>query len=490
MENVLYNNLYDTFQQNLEKLAVVDEDKKLTRQEFLEAVDALSSLLKDKKRVAIIMHHKAEMILSMFAALKAGAAYIPIEPTFPKERIEYILKDCNVDAILTDDPKRFEDKAPLVIDVRYEDLKNRTAEKTGTSAKPDDLAYILYTSGSTGKPKGVAVTNHNVCHYARAFNNEFKVQPQDRMLQHSVCSFDIFTEEVFGSLLNGGTLYIPSEKTKADFNKLLQYIDDNQITILSGFPYLIQEFNETRLPSSLRLMISGGDVIRESYIDKIADKVPVYNTYGPSETTVCCSYFKCTKDNVLSDGTYPIGKPVLEVSMEIVDEDHKPVKKGAIGEILIKGEGVSKGYLSPNKDSANFQMDENGIPEYFSGDLGYILPDGNFAFLYRKDQQVMILGKRVEPDEVNTWIEDYPGIENSIVVPFTDPSHLSYLTAYLVSKEPVDLDALKKFLALALTDFMIPEYFVQMPELPLNPNGKVDVKKLPVVLKGKRNIYE
>ncbi len=166
------------------------------------------------------------------------------------------------------------------------------------------------------------------------------------MLQHSVCSFDIFVEEVFTTLLSGAALAIPSDEERADVKKLIQFIKRNKVTMLSGFPYLLQEINDLpKIPESLRLLISGGDVIRASYVTNLLGKVEVYNTYGPSETTVCASYCRCTKDNVLEDGTFPVGKSVLGTEIKVMDEEGKKLPDGEVGELCIFGGGVSNGYI-------------------------------------------------------------------------------------------------------------------------------------------------
>ena len=349
-----------------------------------------------------------------------------------------------------------------------------------------DLAYILYTSGTTGKPKGVMVTNKNVLHYIRAFQHEFHPQPGDRMLQHSVCSFDIFVEEVFTTLLCGATLCIPSEETKADIHRLMDYIERNRVTMLSSFPYLLLEMNKLpRIPRSLRLLISGGDVIRTKYIDRLRTQgVMIYNTYGPSETTVCASYFRVDNAEPLADGTFPIGKAVLGTSIEILDDRLQPVKDGETGEICIFGNGISLGYQGDVPENANFTTMPDGRRVYRSGDLGYVLPDGNLAFLHRKDKQVMIMGKRVESDEVEKVLCDQREVETAVVCPQTDTDGLSYLVAYVVPRSKrFSLNTLKRSLADHLTSFMIPEFFVTMPSLPMTPNGKVDRRALPIVRK-------
>ena len=471
--------------ENKDALAVFDNERNLSRKELLLLADTIAARLpKGCKRVGIMMNHSVEMIASIFAALRAGAAYIPVEPFFPKERIRYMMEEAEVSVLITN--REYADRFPELTNIIVD--KGLAIEETAvgdTEYNERDLAYILYTSGTTGKPKGVSVTNANVCHYVRAFCNEFHPACGDIMLQHSVCSFDIFVEEVFTTLLSGAALAIPSDEERADVKKLIGFIKRNNVTMLSGFPYLLQEINDLpEIPKSLRLLISGGDVIRASYVTNLLGKVEVYNTYGPSETTVCASYCRCTKDNVLEDGTFPVGKSVLGTEIKVMDEEGKELPDGEVGEICIFGGGVSNGYIgNRTQENKAFVNTANGRM-YKSGDLGYYLPDGNIAFLHRKDTQIMIKGKRVEVSEVENILTKSELIKQAYVAPKVDDNNLSYMVAYVVpEKENVKLADITDYMKDYLTDFMIPEYFVELKRLPLNANGKVDKMALPNVLR-------
>ena len=424
------------------------------------------------KFIGIVMSHGIDMIAAMLAVLKIGAAYIPAEPSLPPERIRYMMDKAGVKLIITDDFCR--DLSPAV--KKYPDLST-----------PEGLAYVLYTSGTTGRPKGVMVENRSVVNYAEAFEAEFHTRPGDVMLQYSVCSFDIFVEEVFTTLLNGSTLAIPPrDVADGDVKSLMRFVEEQGITQISGFPYLLAEMNKLDgLPKSLRLLISGGDVLRASYIDRLVDKgVMIYNTYGPSETTVCATYFRCDDAEPLADGTYPVGKAVKGVEVRIMDDKGRTLPEGSIGEICIFGAGVGAGYLGNPPEQKNFVTLADGARMYHSGDMGYLLPDGNIAFLHRKDEQVMILGKRVEPEEVENVLNSSDEVERGIVRAFTDENGLAYLVAYFIpSTQNYSLHSIKECLRSELADFMIPEFFVAVKEIPINKRGKVDMEALPIVLK-------
>ena len=266
----------------------------------------------------------------------------------------------------------------------------------------------------------------------------------------------------------------------------MAFVAKHHVTMLSGFPYLLAEMNHLpEIPSSLRLLISGGDVLRGVYVDRLLDKAEVYNTYGPSETTVCASYYRCNGGTVLEDGTYPIGHPVKGAEIRVLDQNGRELPAGETGEICIYGGGVSLGYIGDREEENKaFERLAEGVTMYRSGDLGYILPDGNIAFLHRKDTQIMILGRRVEVSEVESRLYQCRNVQQAVVRAFTDEDGLSYMTAYVVpTGQEMKVSAVKQELAENLTAFMIPEFIVKMPQIPLNTNGKPDVSKLPVVMK-------
>ena len=488
MENTIYAHFQNVVANNKQKAAIIETNRTMTFGELSDLVDIIAGTFPEKiSSIGIVMDHRAEMIAAILAVLKCGARYVPAEPSFPIGRIHYMMNEANVDFILTE--REYTDKLnefPLrITDCEICGLKAPDTERTDDLSS-EQPAYVLYTSGTTGRPKGICVTNSNVCHYVRAFNDEFHLTGKDIMLQYSVCSFDIFVEEVFASLLNGAAIAIPSEEDKLDIHSLMGFVEKHQITIISGFPYLLAEMNHLpAIPSSLRLLISGGDVLRGVYVDHLLGQAEVYNTYGPSETTVCASYYRCNEGMVLEDGTYPIGLPVKGSQIRILDANGKELPAGEKGEICIYGGGVSLGYIgSHEEENKAFEIQPDGGAMYRSGDLGYVLPDGNIAFLHRKDTQIMIYGKRVEVSEVESRLYQCESVQQAIVRAFTDENGLSYMTAYVVpADQTIKVSAVKKELSQNLTSFMIPEFFVKMPFIPLNTNGKPDMTKLPVVMK-------
>ena len=488
MEDTIYTLFQNVVAKYKQRTAVIENNRNMTFGELSNLVDIIAGTFPEKiSSIGIVMNHRAEMIAAILAVLKCGARYVPAEPSFPTGRIHYMMGEAKVDFILTE--RECADKLsgfPLrLAECEICGLEAPVSERTDEQY-PEQPAYVLYTSGTTGRPKGICVTNRNVCHYARAFNNEFHLKEGDIVLQYSVCSFDIFVEEVFAGLLNGAAIAIPSEEDKSDIHSLMRFVEKHRVTIISGFPYLLAEMNHLpQIPFSLRLLISGGDVLRGVYVDRLLKQAEVYNTYGPSETTVCASYYRCNEGTVLADGTYPIGLPVKGSCIRILDANGEELPAGETGEICIYGGGVSLGYIGDREEENKaFEIQPDGSVMYRSGDLGYFLPDGNIAFLHRKDTQIMIYGKRVEISEVESCLYQCKSVQQALVRAFIDENGLSYMIAYVVPAEKtLKVSAVKKELAQNLASFMIPEFFVKMPSIPLNTNGKPDMTKLPVVMK-------
>ncbi len=468
-------------------LAVVDGGRRLDRRSLDLLAGALASrLTAGCRRVGVVMERSAEMVAALLGILGTGAAYVPAEPSLPAARVRTMMGDAEVDAmVVAPGLERLAEGRPcLVVGPGTEG----TARPAPCRASGEDLAYVLFTSGSTGRPKGVAVRNRNVCHYVRAFAEEFRPGPGDVMLQCSVCSFDIFVEEVFGSLLNGAALAIPSPAERSGAASLMRFAGRAGVTIVSGFPYLLADLNRLpSLPPSVRLLISGGDVLRAAYVDRLLPQAEVYNTYGPSETTVCATYQRCNGVEPLPDGTYPVGRPVRGATVELLDERLRPVPAGEVGEICISGGGVSAGYVAgTGRDERAFVQRGDGGVLYRSGDMGRALPDGSLAFLHRRDSQVMIGGRRVEPGEAESALASLPGVARAVVHAFEDSDGLPYLVGYVVAEDeaaPPGASALRRGMSRLLPDYMVPEFLVLVRELPLTDRGKVDARALPVVLK-------
>lgn len=407
--------------------------------------------------VGVVADHSEKMVAAILAVIKSGATYTAMEPDFPRERIAFILAETGAQIVLTQQKYAAilpDGVTPLWID---DPLAEFPSDNPQPQIDANNALYVLYTSGTTGTPKGVVIEHRNVANYVEAFDAEFVLTRADRMLQCSVCTFDIFVEEFFPVLLRGGTLVIASREQRGDAAALARLMRDERVTLISGFPYLLRDLQEHELPDSLRVAISGGDVLHSEHIAKLAAKIPVYNTYGPSETTVCATYYRYAREN----GCVPIGKAIRGVSVKILDS----------GEICIAGAGVGRGYLNRPAETARAFFPDG----YRTGDLGRLLPDGNIEFLGRKDRQVMIWGKRVEPSEVEGVMSRMSGVER-VAVKLVAPNHLA---AYYIASQEISEAQWRDFLERFLTDYMIPKTFILLEAMPHTLSGKIDYGALP-----------
>ncbi|UCH96765.1 MAG: AMP-binding protein, partial [Candidatus Aminicenantes bacterium] len=371
------------------------------------------------------------------------------------------------------------------------------------------LAYVLYTSGSTGVPKGVMVEHRNVTAYINGFYREFHIDERDTVLQQASFSFDAFVEEVYPVLLIGGSIAIASREVIMDPDALFDFLLRHDITIISVSPLLLNEIDRMPNPGSIRILISGGDVLKGEYIKNLAKKRQVYNTYGPTETTVCATYYKCSHADYTN---VPIGKPITNYKVYILDRTGGLLPGGVPGELSIAGDGVTRGYLNrpeltaekfdhdlwdfhdyhDDKKKENYQKFFGGSrgailqksPSgrrrlYRTGDLGRWLPCGNIEFIGRIDQQVKLRGYRIELGEIENRILNYGLVRKVVVIDREDKQGSKYLCAYMTCVGKLAIPELKDYLSKQLPGYMVPAFFVELAEIPLTPNGKIDRKALP-----------
>jgi len=358
--------------------------------------------------------------------------------------------------------------------------------------RPTDLAYIVYTSGSTGKPKGVAVEHKNLMAYLNSFQREFKITAADTIIQQASYSFDTFVEEVYPALLAGAKIAVPARETVMDVPLLCDFIRKYQVTIVDCSPLLLNELNKQEASNffqTVRTFISGGDVLKKEYVDNLTNTGEVYNTYGPTETTVCVTYYRSwhscparARGKAAGHGYVPIGKPIANYRVYILDTDSCLLPTGIAGELGISGAGVTRGYLNrPGLTAEKFTANpfEKGNIMYRTGDRARWLPDGNIEFLGRIDHQVKIRGYRVEPGEIETRLQRNHEIKQAVVVAKEEKNGDKYLCAYMVAHTELSIPRLKASLSLDLPGYMIPSYFLQVENIPFTRAGKVDRNALP-----------
>ena len=484
--------IHDLFEEQVEKIpdnvAVVFEDKQLTYRELNERSNSLARVLRDKgikadSIVGIMVERSLEMTIGIMGIIKAGGVYLPIDPTYPKERIEYILKDSGSKILLSQNSLvgnvEFDG---IVIDLYNEELYANNTNNLDKINNSNDLAYIIYTSGTTGNPKGVMCEHKNVVRLVKNTNYiEFKAD--DKILQTGSMVFDASTFEVWGAFLNGLELYLAKNETIMLAESLERFVTNNNITILWLTSELFNQLAEEDINifKELRYLLVGGDVLSPKYINLVRGqftKLKIINGYGPTENTTFSTTYLIEKYN----HNIPIGKPIANSQAYIIDRNNILNPIGIYGELCVSGDGLARGYLNKlelTKEKFVYNPFEPGTKMYKTGDLARWLPDGNIEFLGRIDNQVKIRGFRIELGEIENRILQHENIKEAVVVVKENEENEKYICAYVVSENSIEELNLKIYLKEILPEYMIPTYFVQLEKMPLTPNGKLDRKAFP-----------
>ena len=495
-KNICIHELFSTqAKKHPNNIAVIFAEQKLTYKELDQKSDELAIYLKNlgvkpDDLIAICIDRSLEMIIGILAILKAGGAYVPLDPEYPKERLRYMIEDSNAAIILTKEHLQnfitqitSKKKNIILIDQKYEEeVKNKIkGKKLIKEVKSNNLAYVIYTSGSTGKPKGVMVEHKGITNHALYAITSYDISPNDNVLQCSNMSFDIFIEETFPTLIANAKLIIIRNQLLLNKNYFNKFIIDNKITIISlptalGKNLVGNQFNrlKTIILGGEKLSLSSYKVIRKYNNNEII------NSYGPTETTIISTTYKCYQKK-LSTNSIPIGKPIDNTQIYILDKYHNPVPIGVIGEIYIAGDGLARGYLNrPELTNKKFVANpfNLGTKIYKTGDLAKYLPDGNIEYIGRIDNQVKIRGFRIEINEIETIINQDSEIDNNVVVIHGKDEYKKLICFYIEKNKEINIEKLKSSLKEKLPDYMIPIGFTKIDKIPLTPNGKIDRKKL------------
>ncbi|MBD0254142.1 MAG: amino acid adenylation domain-containing protein, partial [Cytophagales bacterium] len=430
-------------------------------------------------RVGILLGRSDAFIISVWAVLKLGAAYVPLDPEYPAERIAYALQDSGVDVLLTDTATWAGAGVAFDNVVRWESIVE--SPEGYPSSNPDrtlhagDLAYILYTSGSTGLPKGIMIEQGSLSDYVWTFIEYFDLDLRDVVVQQSSVAFDTLVEEIFPVLCVGGKLVV-SPGGGRDVEALLALIEAEKVSLLSTTPLVVNELNgQAHRAKGLRVLISGGDELKPAYITDLIRYVPVYNTYGPTECTVCSLYHRVER----AEEAAVIGKPISNRHVYLLDASLNPVPVGVTGELCISGKGLARGYVGRAAESAGAFVAHPfraGERLYKTGDLGRYLESGAIAFLGRKDDQTKIQGHRVEPGEIEAVLLRHDAVADAVVLVDGDARNLPRLVACYRSRQN-ELD-LRAYLSKRLPAHMVPAAFVRVDHFPKTANGKIDRKAL------------
>ena len=486
---------------------MIFEDTELTYRELNERANKVGHYLSETYDIrpddiiALQLERSEWMMIGILGILKAGAAYLPIAPDVPKARVEYMLQDSQAKVLLTDEVTYERAKALQHI-LAVEMLKQiKSAKKTNfeTRSKQQDLVYIIYTSGSTGQPKGVMVKHQGFFNLMQWYLNDFTFSENSRFLLVSSITFDLTQKNMFAPLSLGGRLYL-SQSENYDIVTLTKIIETNGITNINCTPtifYGIVDLAKAKqfvALQSLRYVFLGGESINFSQLkpwyDNPYNQAKLVNSYGPTECSDVVSYYQLDNNEV---ETIPIGAPICNTQLHLLDKNNNLVPIGITGELCIAGTGISRGYLNNPKLTAEKFIPNPFLPPtpskggerqrlYKTGDLARWLPDGNIDFLGRVDHQLKVRGYRIETGEIEQNLLAHTAIQAAVVVGYKQAGQATELAAYLVAAPNAaipPIEALRGHLAEALPSYMVPAYFVELDSLPLTISGKINRKALP-----------
>ncbi|MBW4428108.1 MAG: amino acid adenylation domain-containing protein [Nostoc desertorum CM1-VF14] len=494
-------------EQTPEAIAVIFENKQLTYRELNSKANQLAHYLrtleiKPEMLMGLCVDPSLEMIIGLLGILKAGGAYIPLDPTYPQERLHYMVQDSLISVLVTQAQwsNLISDYSGLIVylDSQWSEIARQGANNLINKVEPDNLAYVIYTSGTTGKPKGVMIEHHSLVNFTYSIIDRYRLSASDRVLQFASISFDVAAEEIYSCLCSGATLILRTQEIVSSIPLFIQKSQESGLTVWNlPTPYwhlLVNEIinSEISLPSNLRLVIIGSEKAQPEWVKQWLNNFGTFpeliNVYGPTEATIAatsCS-LSCLSESQLNHAEIPIGKPLGDnVQVYVLDESLSPVPTNTLGEIYIGGAGVARGYLNRPELTvkAFIQSPFNPTEQlYKTGDLGRYLTDGNLEYQGRIDHQVKINGFRIELGEIETVILQHPEISQTIVIDRQDHLGNKSLVAYVVPRSQTQnlIVSLQEFLKHQLPSYMIPGAFVVLEQLPLNPNGKVDRQGLPI----------
>ncbi|ARV46721.1 non-ribosomal peptide synthetase [Bacillus subtilis] len=495
-ENLL--SLQDMFEKQAvltpERIALICDDVQVNYQELNQEANRLAHLLIEKglgpeQFVALALPRSPEMVASMIAVLKTGAAYLPLDPEFPADRVSYMLEDANPSCIITTEEiaARLPDDLSvpqLVLDqaVTQEVVKCYSPDNPNVSVSLAHPAYIIYTSGSTGRPKGVVVTLKSLSNFLLSMQEAFSLGEEDRLLAVTTVAFDISALELYLPLISGAQIVIAKKETIREPQALAQMIEYFDINIMQATPTLWHALvtNEPEKLRGLRVLV-GGEALPSGLLQALHElHCPVTNLYGPTETTIW-SAAAFLEEGL--KGVPPIGKPIWNTQVYVLDNGLQPVPPGVVGELYIAGTGLARGYFRrPDLTAERFVADPYGPPGarmYRTGDQARWRADGSLDYIGRADHQIKIRGFRIELGEIDAVLAKHPDIEQAAVVVREDQPGDKRLVAYVVAASAIDTAELRRYVGASLPDYMVPAAFVEMDELPLTPNGKLDRKALP-----------
>jgi amino acid adenylation domain-containing protein len=436
--------------------------------------------------VGLCMERSVEMVAALLGTLKAGGAYLPLDPDYPLERLSFMLEDAGVEVVLTD--RKMEGRLPafwgqtVCLDVEWESISRRSDVKPASEVDAGNVGYVIYTSGSTGKPKGVMVAHQGLCNLVEAQKEIFGIGEDARVLQFASLSFDASVWEIFGALAAGRSLHLYGRESLMPGADLLRALKEDQITTVTLPPSVLAALGTVEL-KDLETIVAAGEACSAEIVEMWAGGRRFLNAYGPTEATVCASVGECKAGG---NGSPGIGRPIKNTKLYILDGRVNPTPVGTQGELYIAGAGLARGYLGrPDLTAERFMPNlfsaEAGGRLYRTGDVVRYLTDGQIEFIGRADEQVKVRGRRIELGEIEAALNQLDTVKRSVVLASEDENGARRLIAYVAAEETAA--GLKKRLRKKLPEHMVPEVIMILEEMPLTANGKIDRKRLPSFLK-------
>ncbi len=472
----------------------------LTYTQLNDKVNQLAHLLRAEgvrpgQIVALMVERSFAMIIGILGIVKAGGAYLPISPDNPPDRSDYMLKDGGVKVLLVQNKTASRIVwGGLIINLDDLDIYRGATSNPAVLNKPQDLAYVIYTSGSTGKPKGVMIEHRSLVNRLHWMQQAYPIDESDVVLQKTPYYFDVSVWELFWWALQGAKLCFLMPGGERNPLAIVETIKKHQVSVMHFVPSMLNVFLEyldgksagvLRSLASVRRVFASGEALTPSHVRKFNDVwssktgVRLTNLYGPTEATVDVSYFDCPAQNDFDN--IPIGRPIHNTRLYVI-RDGQQVAIGEPGELCIAGIGLARGYLN-NATLTDEKFTDNPVNPgeriYRTGDIARWLPDGNIEYLGREDHQVKIRGLRIELGEIENTIREYTGITDCVALVKKYSENIILIIAYVVCKSDLEVEGLKQHLKKQLPDYMIPNRFEKIAEMPLTPSGKADRKALP-----------
>ncbi|MFM6024604.1 MAG: amino acid adenylation domain-containing protein [Dolichospermum sp.] len=503
-------------------IAVKFGNQQLTYTQLNQKANQLANYLQNsgvtsEVLVGLYLERSLDILIAILAILKAGGAYLPLDPKYPQSRLADILDDSQVSIIITQEKLLTSPSSPLqrgetslspyqgkiiLLDTDLTIISQQNIETPISAIKPENLAYVIYTSGSTGKPKGVMITHQNIVNHATSTIDKYQINSHDRILQFTTFIFDVAAEEIFPAWLSGATLIMRPQEMFTNLIEFSEFLGQESLTVVNlPAPYWQEWVLEidrkvSQIPDNLRLVITGSEQVLpeklalwQKLVTEKGQNIQWINAYGLTETTITSTVYQLPVNYQLNTThSVPIGRPIANTEIYILDHNLQPVPIGIPGELHIGGAGLARGYLN-RKQLTKEKFISNPIPSskssrlYKTGDLARYLPDGNIEFLGRIDYQVKIRGFRVELGEIEAVLAQHSLVKSSAVIVREIQPRNKQLVAYVVTEDHSNIQQdLRSFLQQKLPDYMLPAFFVRLAELPLTPTGKINRRALSALM--------